>query len=81
MLVALSCGFRTVEGLGLAFDIATQCGTLGLGLGGYGVAVGCVGDVVLEEGDNLTEAILNRPPRPERDGRAGGGAGGDGVGA
>ena len=63
MIVALRFGFRTDDGLGLAFHMATHGGALALGLDGYGLEVGCAGDAVLLEGENVFEAVVNRPPR------------------
>ncbi|MCH9023210.1 MAG: rRNA maturation RNase YbeY [Planctomycetes bacterium] len=63
MIVALRFGFRTDDGLGLAFHMATHGGALALGLTGYGLEAGCAGDVVLLEGENVFESVVNRPPR------------------
>ena len=63
MLVALRFNFRTDEGLNLAFHTATQGGADALSLEGYGMEVGCAGDVVLLDAENLQEALVNRPVR------------------
>jgi len=63
MLVALRFNFRTDEGLNLAFHTATRGGADALGLEGYGMEVGCAGDMVLVEGENLQEVVVSRPVR------------------
>ncbi len=63
MLVAQRFNFRTDEGLRLAFHVATHGCAQALGLSDYGLDVGCAGDMVLLDGENVAEAVVTRPPR------------------
>ncbi|MDX8510724.1 amidohydrolase family protein [Mesorhizobium captivum] len=47
-----------------AVEVVTTGGATVLGLEGYGVKVGDVADLVLIDGETLTEAVVSRRPRP-----------------
>ena len=49
--------------LQLCFEAVTENPARALGLEGYGLAVGCNGDLVVLQADSPSEAIRNRPPR------------------
>ena len=70
-LLAYRSGFRTDEGLALTLDIATRGGAAVIGLGDYGVDVGCAANLVVVPGETLGDLVVTRPPRTlvVRDGR------------
>jgi len=62
-LLAWRSGFRRDEEIELALDTATYAGARVLGVEGYGLAAGCVADLVLVEADSPAEAAIAHPPR------------------
>ena len=70
-LLAYRSGFRTDEGLALTLDIATRGGAAVIGLGDYGVDVGCAANLVVVPGETPGDLVVARPARTLviRDGR------------
>ena len=70
-LLAYRSGFRTDEGLALTLDIATRGGAAVIGLGDYGVDVGCAANLVVVPGETQGDLVVTRPARTLviRDGR------------
>jgi cytosine/adenosine deaminase-related metal-dependent hydrolase len=70
-LLAYRSGFRTDEGLALTLDIVTRGGAAVIGLGDYGVDVGCAANLIVAPGETLGELVVARPTRTLviRDGR------------
>ena len=70
-LLAYRSGFRTDEGLALTLDIATRGGAAVIGLGDYGVDVGCAANLVVVPGETQGDLVVARPARTLviRDGR------------
>ncbi|MCP8940762.1 amidohydrolase family protein [Alsobacter sp. SYSU M60028] len=56
-------GFTRDEDLELALDVCTVQGARALGLAGYGLAEGCVADLVLVDAETAAEAVAAPPPR------------------
>jgi cytosine/adenosine deaminase-related metal-dependent hydrolase len=63
MLVGLRNNFRRDEEVELAFHACTRGGADVMRIAGYGLAVGCAGDMVVVEGEAITHAVVAHPPR------------------
>jgi cytosine/adenosine deaminase-related metal-dependent hydrolase len=61
MLVGLRNNLRRDDELALAFDVCSTAGARALGLPDYGLAPGCMGDVLLVPAETLAEAVAQRP--------------------
>jgi cytosine/adenosine deaminase-related metal-dependent hydrolase len=61
MFIGLRNNLRREDELALVMDIVTQGGARALGLSNYGLAPGCVGDVVLVPAETLAEAAAQHP--------------------
>ncbi|MGY4800512.1 amidohydrolase family protein [Teichococcus aerofrigidensis] len=79
MLIGLRNNFRRNEEIALALDVCTRGGASVMRLPDYGLAEGCVADLVLVAGESLAEAVvahrerklvLRRGQVVARDGRA-----------
>src|SRR5690606_17896751 len=62
-LLAYRTHCRTDEELIAALDMGTSRGAALLGLEGYGLGVGCEGSLVLIEGENRAQIVVDRPKR------------------
>ncbi|WP_448956641.1 amidohydrolase family protein [Labrys neptuniae] len=62
-LLAYRTHCRTDAELIRALDMGTRRGAELLGLDGYGLEKGCEGSLVLIEGENLAQVLVDRPPR------------------
>ncbi|MBW2705206.1 MAG: amidohydrolase family protein [Deltaproteobacteria bacterium] len=63
MLLGLRNNFLTDSDLEHALWVCTQGGAKAMGLKDYGLAVGCVGDVVLVDAETVAHAVVERPSR------------------
>jgi cytosine/adenosine deaminase-related metal-dependent hydrolase len=63
MLLAYRSNFRSDPDIETVLDMTTLGGAAVLGAEGYGLEVGCRADFVVVPGENLAEAVVNRPPR------------------
>lgn len=63
MFIGLRNNFRHDAEVESALDICTHGGARIMGLKDYGLAVGCKADLVLVDGESVTEAVMSRPPR------------------
>lgn len=63
MLLGLRNNFRRDDEVEAALAICTTGGASVMGLEGYGCGVGDRADLVLVDGETLTEAVVSRPPR------------------
>jgi cytosine deaminase len=63
MFVGLRNNLRRDDELLLALETVTTGGAAALGLSGYGLAPGCLGDLVLVAAETLAEAVAQRPGR------------------
>lgn len=63
MLLGLRNNFRTDADVEHALWVCTHGGATAMGISGYGLAVGCTGDVVLVEAETPAHAVADRPPR------------------
>ena len=63
MLLGLRNDFRTDADLEHALWICSHGGARATGIEGYGLEVGCEGDVVLVDGETTAEAVVEHPPR------------------
>ena len=61
MLIGLRNNFRRDDELALALAVVTTGGARAIGLDGYGLAPGCVGDLVLVDAETVAEAVAQRP--------------------
>ncbi len=61
MLVGLRNNLRRDDELALALDVVTAGGARALGIEGYGLAPGCIGDLVLVAAETVAEAVAQRP--------------------
>ena len=62
-LLAYRTHCRTDDELVAALDMGTRRGTALLDLHGYGLETGCEGSLVLIEGENLAQIVVDRPKR------------------
>ncbi|MCP5150606.1 MAG: amidohydrolase family protein [Ectothiorhodospiraceae bacterium] len=63
MLVGLRNNLRRDDEVEIALDVCTHGGAKVMALEGYGLEVGCHGDLVLVGGETLTDAVVTRAPR------------------
>lgn len=63
MFIGLRNNFRHDQDVETALDICTQGGADVMGLKDYGLAAGCAADIVLVDGESLTEAVVSHLPR------------------
>lgn len=63
MFVGLRNNFRRDEEVELAFHVCTQGGADVMRLDGYGLKIGAKADLVVVEGETITQAAVARPPR------------------
>lgn len=63
MFIGLRNNFRHDEDVEMALEACTQGGATVMGLKNYGLAVGKDADLVLVEGESVTDAVANRPAR------------------
>ncbi len=63
MFIGLRNNFRHDQEVELALDVCTHGGAKVMGLRDYGLAPGCAADLVLVEGESLTEAVVSHAPR------------------
>ena len=63
MFVGLRNNFRHDQDVELALDVCTHGGAKVMGLKDYGLAPGCAADIVLAQGESLTEAVVSHAPR------------------
>ena len=61
MFVGLRNNLRRDDELALALDVVTAGGAQALGIEGYGLAPGCIGDLVLVAAETVAEAVAQRP--------------------
>ena len=61
MFVGLRNNLRRDDELALALDVVTTGGARALGIRNYGLAPGCVGDLVLVAAETVAEAVAQRP--------------------
>lgn len=64
MLLGLKNNLRRDDEVEAALAVCTSGGAAVMDLDGYGLAEGCVGDVVLVEGETLADAVSRHAPRP-----------------
>ena len=63
MILGYRSNFRRDDELEAMVNIVTSGGANVMKLNGYGLRIGCNADLVLVEGETITETIMNRPPR------------------
>jgi cytosine deaminase len=63
MLVGLRNNLRRDDELAIALETVTSAGAQVCGFADHGLAVGCRGDLVLVDAQNLQEAVVARPER------------------
>ena len=63
MFIGLRNNFRRDEEVEMALDVCTHGGAKVMGLTDYGLAPGCAADLVLVDGESLTEAVVSHAPR------------------
>jgi cytosine deaminase len=63
MFVGLRNNLRRDDEVELAFDIVTHGGARVMEIKDYGLAVGCTADLMLVDGETVTEAVAARPAR------------------
>jgi len=63
MFIGLRNNFRHDADVELALGICTEGGARVMGLKDYGLAPGCAADIVLAEGESVTEAVVSHLPR------------------
>ena len=63
MFVGLRNNFRHDQEVEMALDVCTHGGAKVMGLRDYGLAPGRAADIVLAEGESLTEAVVSHAPR------------------
>ena len=63
MFVGLRNNFRLDADVELALDVCTHGGAKVMALKDYGLAPGCAADLVLADGESLTETVVGRAPR------------------
>ena len=63
MFIGQRYNLRRDDELTLALDVVTTGGARALGLKGYGLTQGCLGDLVLVEAETVAEAVAQRPGR------------------
>jgi cytosine/adenosine deaminase-related metal-dependent hydrolase len=61
MFVGLRNNFRRDDEVRLALDVCTTEGAKVMEIEGYGLAVGCVADLVLLPTESIAEAVATRP--------------------
>ena len=62
-MIGLRNNLRRDDELMLALAVVTSGGARALGLHDYGLAPGCIGDLVLVEAETLAEAVAQHPGR------------------
>jgi cytosine/adenosine deaminase-related metal-dependent hydrolase len=63
MFIGLRNNFRHDQEVEMALDVCTHGGAKVMGAKDYGLAAGCAADLVLVEGESLTEAVVSHAPR------------------
>ncbi len=63
MFIGLRNNFRHDEDVEMALEACTQGGAAVMGLKNYGLAVGKDADLVLVDGESVTDTVANRPAR------------------
>ena len=63
MFIGQRNNFRHDQEVEMALDVCTHGGAKVMGLRDYGLAPGCAADLVLVEGESLTEAVVSHAPR------------------
>lgn len=63
MFIGLRNNFRHDADVELALDVCTAGGAQVMGLKDYGLKPGCAADIVLAEGESVTEAVVSHLPR------------------
>jgi cytosine/creatinine deaminase len=63
MFIGLRNNFRHDQEVEMALDVCTHGGAKVMGLRDYGLAPGRAADIVLAEGESLTEAVVSHAPR------------------
>lgn len=63
MFLGLANNFRRDDEVELALDVCTHGGAQSMALEGYGLGIGCWADLVLADGETLTEVVVNHAPR------------------
>ena len=63
MLLGLRNNFRTDADVEYALWVCSHGGAKATGIEGYGLEVGCDGDLVLVDGETPAQAVVDRPPR------------------
>ena len=63
MLLGLRNNFRTDADVEYALWVCSYGGAKATGIEGYGLEVGCNGDLVLVDGETPAQAVIDRPPR------------------
>ena len=63
MLVGLRNNFRRDDEIEMALHACTQGGADVMGVQDYGLAPGCVADIVLVAAESVAEAVVSQPPR------------------
>jgi cytosine/creatinine deaminase len=63
MFIGLRNNFRHDQDVEMALDVCTHGGAKVMGLKDYGLTPGCAADIVLAEGQSLTEAVVSHVPR------------------
>lgn len=63
MLVGLRNNFRRDDEIEMALDTCTNGGAAAIGLKQYGLAQGCIADLVLVAAESVAEAVISHPPR------------------
>ena len=63
MLLGLRNDFRTDAELEHALWVSSHGGAQAIGIEGYGLEVGCEGDLVLVHGETIAQAVVEHPPR------------------
>jgi cytosine/adenosine deaminase-related metal-dependent hydrolase len=63
MFIGLRNNFRHDQEVEMALDVCTHGGAKVMGLADYGLAPGRAADIVLTDGESLTEAVVSHAPR------------------
>jgi cytosine/adenosine deaminase-related metal-dependent hydrolase len=62
-IIGLRNNLRRDDELAMALDVVTASGARAIGLSGYGLDEGCIGDLVLVDGETVAEVVAQRPGR------------------
>jgi len=63
MFIGQRNNFRHDQEVEMALDVCTHGGAKVMGLKNYGLVPGCAADIVLVEGESVTEAVVSHAPR------------------